>query len=289
MSPYITAFVAVALFPLFLAGIGGHLATLAVEDLRERRNWKIGVWGLAALGILAVGLQQFQSYDSDNVHDKKQEALQQKLDTSIRSEENIKGQLQNLAFVFSKLEARPSSTTDPTEKRVIETLLAASQRAAISEPPEKMGKPGFRGLSNRELREKVNSLVSQIRSIEEQFEKEDSAVIRMPSFDPSKTKPENDQLRNTFLGALEGVHQRQMQSWEPHRNEGRLLLDELLARIPVDMINSKPGMDRERETTQMVLEYDSLAGAYPLRDVANYFERLALILPQPKPTKPIAK
>jgi hypothetical protein len=72
MWPYIITFVAVALFPLALAGYGGHLATLALsEGSRAKKKALAIVWGLAIAGILLFGLSQKIAYNADNARDSK--------------------------------------------------------------------------------------------------------------------------------------------------------------------------------------------------------------------------
>ncbi|HWF37523.1 MAG TPA: hypothetical protein VG322_03325 [Candidatus Acidoferrales bacterium] len=54
------------MFPLLLAGYGGHLATLAMEPgSKEKRNALAIVWGLTVLGILVFAVTQAMQYRSD--------------------------------------------------------------------------------------------------------------------------------------------------------------------------------------------------------------------------------
>lgn len=67
MWQYLVNFIAGAVFPLALAGYGGHLATLALpEKSKQRRNALILVWTLAILGVGSSAFQQYVSFRSDN-------------------------------------------------------------------------------------------------------------------------------------------------------------------------------------------------------------------------------
>jgi hypothetical protein len=66
MWPYIFTTIAVAVFPLALAGYGGHLATLALEDKPiKKRNALFIVWSLAIGGIVLFALSQCVAYKTD--------------------------------------------------------------------------------------------------------------------------------------------------------------------------------------------------------------------------------
>ncbi|WP_158941600.1 hypothetical protein [Granulicella sp. S190] len=63
---YVLTTFAVAVIPLLLAGIGGHLATLALPgNDRSRRRWKLGIWILAIVGILVFAFTQVLAYQAD--------------------------------------------------------------------------------------------------------------------------------------------------------------------------------------------------------------------------------
>ena len=74
MWPYIVTFIAVAVFPLALAGYGGHLATLALPENSQKRRRAIAiVWSLAIVGVLLFGAFQIISYFADKSRDAKDE------------------------------------------------------------------------------------------------------------------------------------------------------------------------------------------------------------------------
>jgi hypothetical protein len=50
-----------ALVPFILAAMGGHLATIALEDSKQRFRWKAGFWALAILGIAIVCIQSVRA------------------------------------------------------------------------------------------------------------------------------------------------------------------------------------------------------------------------------------
>jgi len=65
-----------AVFPLALAGYGGHLATLALQaHSKERRKALFIVWGLAILGVVAFGVSQIFTYRSDRSHEREDVAF----------------------------------------------------------------------------------------------------------------------------------------------------------------------------------------------------------------------
>jgi hypothetical protein len=93
MVAYILAFLAVAVFPMALAAIGGYLATLAVPDSKQKRKWLVIVWALAGCGVLFAALQQIEAHDSDVARDSKTTSLQSTLNTSLQDEAYMRGQL----------------------------------------------------------------------------------------------------------------------------------------------------------------------------------------------------
>jgi len=64
MLPHIVGFLAMACIPLVLAGYGGHLAAMVLEEKKRRKALRI-VWGFAILGIIMAGLQQWLNYKSE--------------------------------------------------------------------------------------------------------------------------------------------------------------------------------------------------------------------------------
>ena len=74
MWSYILTTIAVALFPLALAGYGGHLAAIALPDSPGRRKALIIVWGLAIAGVLLFASTQVTAYRSDKRHEEADKA-----------------------------------------------------------------------------------------------------------------------------------------------------------------------------------------------------------------------
>jgi sensor domain CHASE-containing protein len=100
---YVLSFLSVAAVPLAVAGYGGHLAA-KVLDRPERRKALRVVWLLAAFGVLISGVQQVMVYRADRDHEQEQTALRvqaqkdqqelrEKLDSSLRHEEDVRREL----------------------------------------------------------------------------------------------------------------------------------------------------------------------------------------------------
>jgi hypothetical protein len=76
MWTYILTTLAVAVFPLALAGYGGHLATLALPaHSQEKRKALFLVWSLAFGGILLFVVSQLSAYKSDKAKDGKDDVF----------------------------------------------------------------------------------------------------------------------------------------------------------------------------------------------------------------------
>lgn len=65
MWPYVLNVLAAAVIPLFLAGYGGHLATLALHSKREKRTAIAIVWCGAGSGVLLFAILQVVLYRAD--------------------------------------------------------------------------------------------------------------------------------------------------------------------------------------------------------------------------------
>lgn len=79
MWPYVLTTIAVAVFPLALAGYGGHLATIALADPKKRRIAKIVTWSLAICGIALFIASQVAAAHSDKIKDAENEAFKSKV------------------------------------------------------------------------------------------------------------------------------------------------------------------------------------------------------------------
>jgi len=122
---YVITFLAVALFPLALAAYGGHLAASVLNgNARSKALWT--VWILAAGGVILSGLQQFNAYRSDMESEKKQAALQAKLQTSLLDAEYMKGQLNSLSVMVGKI---GDSRSDPEVKRMAKAIEKIAEQA----------------------------------------------------------------------------------------------------------------------------------------------------------------
>lgn len=256
-----------AAIPSILAILGGILAVRALPAEKfhhERWFWISAFIGLALVAVALTSVQQVilttQQSEAERRSNEKENSL--RLDNRY-----TQGQLDTMTKVLTSLASKTES--GGITKDVLGALAMAA-RASSPAPVEPLGKPGFRGLTNRELRDRALALVSNVRSIEQQYEKETASWIEMWSANTGKFDATK---------AILDADAREKARWEPFRVESRMLLEEMLYRLPVDVL---PKAQMERETTDMVIEQDMLAGSYPLRDVSDYLERLALLLPQPK-------
>jgi hypothetical protein len=117
---YLVSFLALAAIPLALGGYGAHLAAQVIDDKKHRRNAMLTVWGLAALGVLFAGVQQFLVYRSDNVHDAKLEA-------SSLQQENMRGQLQSIGLMIGALD---KNGNNPDMREVAAAIERAAKTAS---------------------------------------------------------------------------------------------------------------------------------------------------------------
>jgi hypothetical protein len=128
---YVVSFLSVAVFPLALAGYGGHLATLAITDPKGRKQALLIVWGLAVIGVVCAGLQQIEAYQSDKEHDQKQSAVQVKLDTSLQRQEYMRGQLDSIGLMLGKVGEK---TPDPAVSQLAGAIIKMADNAKASSP-----------------------------------------------------------------------------------------------------------------------------------------------------------
>ncbi|HXJ94038.1 MAG TPA: hypothetical protein VMT20_14410 [Terriglobia bacterium] len=116
---YLISFFAVAAVPLAVAGYGGHLAAKVLDRPQRHRALAI-VWVLATLGVLLSGLQQMLVYRSDMAHEREQAAmmakaeqeqkqLRDKLDVSLRHEDEVRAELGSIVQYLQKPQPRMST------------------------------------------------------------------------------------------------------------------------------------------------------------------------------------
>jgi len=116
---YLISFLAVAAVPLAVAGYGGHLAA-KVLDRPQRRRALTFIWALAAAGVLLSALQQMLVYRSDIAQqrervammaraEQEQQQLRDKLDVSLRHEEEVRVELGSIVQYLQKPQPRMSA------------------------------------------------------------------------------------------------------------------------------------------------------------------------------------
>ena len=135
MLPYFVAFLAVAVFPTALAAIGGHLATIGIEDPQKRGWWLRVVWALASIGVGFAALQQVESYRSDSEHDyrisilqKTTDGLHDTLSTSLQRQEYMRGQLESISVMVGKVGEK---STDPVVGQLAGALAKMADTAKV--------------------------------------------------------------------------------------------------------------------------------------------------------------
>ncbi|HEU5352085.1 MAG TPA: hypothetical protein VFU55_10850 [Terracidiphilus sp.] len=115
MWPYAVTFIAVAVFPLALAGYGGHLATLALGDGSSRKKIALAiVWGLATCGVIVFGISQIMSY------------------TASTQQQNVEMQFRDA--VLSRLGAIASEPDEAKRKEAANSLKAVVLQSPIPHP-----------------------------------------------------------------------------------------------------------------------------------------------------------
>jgi hypothetical protein len=198
--------------------------------------------------VLTAALSQVSVYDSDKSHDKAQETIQGKLNSSIDLGNNIKGQLQMLAQMYTELQHKNSAP---------ETV-----RGPAAQP-----QPSSQPYSNSQLKDAALDLARRLREFQSEFTDSENRILMEQSHITDKAAKEKDFVdRNAkLLAFMNGTQAR----FVPLRAEAQNMRVQLLNRLPPQEAN---------QTVDMVLNSGALAGPYPLYDVAAYFERLAGLL-----------
>jgi hypothetical protein len=124
--PYIITFVAVAVFPLLLAGYAGRLAVLAMPDEKNRKKAHWIVWGLAGLGVVVFGVSQVLAFRADTARD---------VTDNIRNvqEESFRGQV--LADL-SNLIGEPNSKKMREDAISLKAKIATDSQSAPDDTPK---------------------------------------------------------------------------------------------------------------------------------------------------------
>jgi len=154
---YVVSFLAVAFFPLALAAYGVYLAATTLDG--KTKAWAFVIIGfLTSLGILTGALEQIRIYHSDVVRDSRESTVQSKLDTSIRQEAYVRGQLDSLSLMVGKLGEK---SADPAVKQVAEAIAKIANSNTL--PPD------F-------LRQEVVALIRDLRMFQSERRQIEDAV-----------------------------------------------------------------------------------------------------------------
>jgi hypothetical protein len=136
-------------------------------------------------------------------------------------------------------------------------VLRALIRASSTTPVQTV--TGYRGLSNQEFREKADALSAKILGIDQAYKIALNSQVSVSG--PMLLNATNE----------EGAR------WQPLRAETRIIIDEMLSRIPPD---AAPKNDVALENVVSTVDYGSLARPSPLAHLSTYIDQLAALLPQ---------
>jgi hypothetical protein len=236
-------------FPFVLAVIGGWLAVKALPNAKQGERY---IWFsvLIVICLLGIGLSFWQQVRSTNVQKTVEEAEHAK-ELKLEGENRYtQGQLDSINKVLTSV---VSNSGGASQKEFIRALLTATALAG--------GKPqapvGLKGLSNKDLRDRVYEIAGKIDIIERQYEEQSS--------------PEGGRIDPELATAHEG------QSFAMIRPEAQIVYEELLSRLPSEASPSST-LDMDSVKTRLAMETGQLAGAYPLRSVSAYLRKLATLL-----------
>jgi hypothetical protein len=143
MWSYILTTTAVALFPLVLAGYGGHLAAIALPDSPGRRKALMIVWGLAIAGVLLFAATQVTAYRSDKRHEEADKTRDEKEGTFRQS---VLRQLQAIG-----------SEPDAAKKKADAASLESSIRAGTPKRTQSAARLAVLNEAN-DLAEKIDNI-----------------------------------------------------------------------------------------------------------------------------------
>ena len=257
--------------PGLMALIGGVLAARTLPSPSGRRSPEVYLWSsllilLFLVSVVLAFVQQVRNSSQQKIAE--QAATTEKLEAS-GSAKYTQGELDSINKVLTALvQSKPSNGDD--YKETIRALLQVTKTASSAGPV------GLKGLSNSELKSKALGLVADIGTVEQQFERDESAVTSSRHYDPTKSKTELDTLQSVFLANMGRVDAQEQARWIPLQAESRVMIDELLSRLPPDVAPKDQAVLR---IVHMAVDQGGLAGAYPLRSVAYYINQLALLLP----------
>jgi hypothetical protein len=174
MLPYVLTTIAVAFFPLALAGYGGHLAAIALPDSRGRRKALMIVWGLAIVGVLLFTVIQVMAYRSDKGHEV---ADHTRDDGENTFRQSVLGQLQAIR-----------REPDPGKKKSDAASLESSVRAGM---PKRVGADARLAVVNEanDLAEKIDNIGNDYST---QIEAEGRKQQRLAPDDAEHEKSSSD-------------------------------------------------------------------------------------------------
>lgn len=265
---------------------------MSAKSLPSNEKKPIHFWGFIVIGVIAVVLTVFvgirnayaqkdaarmQSQLSSSLQNTSNELFQanQMLQQSRYSEEFMKGQLSGLSLMVGKI----GSAGDSGNATLAKALLLISSQTLERNPP---GPTGFKGFNNADLKAKALEMVKNIGTIELAYEKSDTDSMNQRYYDVNKNRAENDRVYAAAEAIERQGRQQELMAWLLIHVECGMLIDEMLSRLPSDVVPKDPF---ELSIIKMTIQDGALAGAYPLRIVSSYVEKLALLLPQKKPAK----
>lgn len=253
--------------PSLLAVAGGLLAakSLANGNRLEKNLW---IALFIFLALVAVGLGFIQQVRLTTQQARIELANQNREALLIGENKFTQGQLLSINTILGALVSKQGQSS--ADRTVLEALIVAT--AGKSHDTTSYSAVGLKGLSNEELRGKAFALVTSIRKIDQTTEEASNPYLRSS---PGNTPQAQ---REEFFSSYARAHAAEEASWQSIRVQARLVIDELVLRLPAESV---PKDQMLLSVIKMAVDQGSLAGARPLADVALYIDTLAQLLPMP--------
>jgi hypothetical protein len=239
--------------PFFMAVAGGILAALSLGEGKRRQQWAwITLFVFLALAAIVLAFVQ-------QVRLSTQQAASDRINAEIQAKANgetkyTQGELDAIQKVLVQL----AKNSDPKNAVALFNALAAIRLQSPSSAPTATSVPF--SLTNGQMAKLAQNSALRFRELQEQLD----------------IDFQSDRLKNHSSFVSPDFMERELQKIQPARIDARGLRELILKRLPQQPQNS---------TVSLVLDENSISGARPLNEVAEYFDELArLLLGQETPT-----